>query len=144
IGFQQASGADPNEAADPEAERLVGTLPSNRVRDLFQWPSIRSVLLTPQGYKLPENPEQPVPVQIDLMPGLSPTRQRDLRFQALEKLGRIGLVEKVGYDHQGYVRVLGTIPVGELETTLKDLRTQPAGWLAPETPPALLPEPIRT
>ena len=49
IGFVRAPGADPTEAADPEAERLAGTLPSNRVRDLLKEPHVRTILLAPQG-----------------------------------------------------------------------------------------------
>jgi hypothetical protein len=143
IGFRRAPGEDLSEAANPEAERLTGTLPSNKVRDLLRWPNVRTVLLTPQGYRPPENPEQRVLVQIELASGLSPNRQRDLYFQALDHLNRLGFVEKVGFDNQGHTRVLGTIPAGELDLLLKNLRAQPAGWFAPETPPDLLPEPIR-
>src|SRR5215207_3394084 len=66
IGFQRVESDDPNEPADPNAERMAGSLPSARVADLLREPHVRSVLLTPAGHKLPENAEQRVLVQIRL------------------------------------------------------------------------------
>ncbi|HEY1379587.1 MAG TPA: hypothetical protein VGF55_22475, partial [Gemmataceae bacterium] len=144
IGFKRVESEDPNEPADPNAERLFGTLPSNRVADLLREPHLRTVLLTPAGYKLPENPEQRVLVQLKLAGGLSTARERDLYFQVLDKLVRLGFIEKVGYDHEGFTRVLGTIPASDVELLIRDLRLLPAGWLTPETPVDDLPEPIRS
>jgi hypothetical protein len=143
IGFKRIESSDPNEPADADAERMAGSLPSNRVAELLREPHIRTVLLMPSSYKLPENPEQRVLVQLKLADGLSLNRQRDLFFQSLDKLRQIGLVEKVGYDHEKFTRILGTIPAVEVETLLADLRVLPAGWLASQTPIEELPEPIR-
>src|SRR5205823_594770 len=71
------------------------------------------------------------------------SRQRDLANQARARLAGIGFVEKVGYDHQGNIRLLGTLPATEVQTLLGDLRDLPAGWLAPDVPRDQLPEPIR-
>ena len=38
--------------------------------------------------------------------------------------------EAVGYDHRRFTRVVGTIPAGQVETLLFDLREQPAGLVA--------------
>src|SRR5262249_7560297 len=133
-GFQREPAEDPNEAADPNAERLKGTLPSSKVRAVLQEPHVRTLLLTPQGYKLPAHPEQRVPVQLELSSNLSPARQTALALQTKERLAALGFVEKVGYDNRKNVRILGTIPAGEVETLLKDLRDTPGGWLAPDTP----------
>jgi hypothetical protein len=143
IGFKRTDMPDPNEPADADAERVAGTLPSNRVADLLREPHVKSVLLMPAGYKLPENPDQRVLVQLKLADHLSSTWQRDLFFQSLDKLRQIGLVEKVGYDHEGFTRILGTIPAADVELLVADLRALPAGWLAAQTPIDELPEPIR-
>jgi hypothetical protein len=143
IDFKRTDTPEPNEPADSDADRMSGTLPSNRVADLLREPHVKTILLRPAGYKLPENPEQRVLVQLKLADNFFPNRQRELFFQALNKLNRIGLIEKVGYDHEGFTRILGTIPAAEVETLLGDLRLQPAGWLTPHTPIAELPEPIR-
>lgn len=143
IGFQRTPTDDELEAADHSAERLSGTLPSNKARALLQSPLIRTVLLIPDGMKLPENADQRVLVQIELESRLSPSRQRELAQQARVRLAGLGFVEKVGYDHQNNVRLLGSVPAGEVESLLRDLRDLPAGWLAPDVPRADLPEPIR-
>jgi hypothetical protein len=143
IGFERGPSDHPHEAADPNAERLSGTLPSDRVRDLLKEPHIRTILLMPAGYKLPANVEQRVPVQIELESRLSGSWQRDLANQARQRLAGLGFVERVGYDHQGNKRLLGSLPASEVESLLRDLRDLPSGWFAPETPRTELPEPIR-
>ncbi len=143
IGFKRIESTDPNEPADADADRMAGTLPSNRVADLFREPHVKTVLLMPAGYKLPENPNQRALVQLKLADHLSLNRQRDLFFQTLDKLRQIGLIEKVGYDHAGFTRILGTIPAADVDLLLADLRTLPAGWLTPQMPIEDLPEPIR-
>ena len=74
---------------------------------------------------------------------MSARLQKELANQARARLAGVGFVEKVGYDHLGNTRLLGTIPAGEVETLLHDLRDLPAGWLAPDAPRDQLPEPIR-
>jgi hypothetical protein len=143
IGFERVPSDDPLEAADMTAERLRGTLPSDKVRDLLRETHIRTVLLVPAGMTPPENPEQRVLVQLELENRLSPRLQKELANQARARLAGIGFVEKVGYDHLGNTRLLGTIPAGEVETLLHDLRDLPAGWFAPDVPRDQLREPIR-
>ena len=82
-------------------------------------------------------------VQIDLASGIPLDRQRLFEEQSLAKLKDLGFKEKVGYDNRGHTRLLGTVPVEELETLLADLRAQPEGWLAPVTPTGELPQPLR-
>ena len=71
----------------------------------------------------------------------SPKRSRPcLRFLISAK--------RPGYDHHGYTgqpfaRLTGTIPASRLETLLKDLRAQPAGWFASRVPPQDEPAPMR-
>jgi hypothetical protein len=143
VGFKRIASDDPNEPIDADADRIYGTLPSKRLSELLLESHIRTVLLTPAGYKLPENPDQRVLVQIKLAEGLSPNRQRDLFFQTLDKLIRLGLVEKIGYDHEHFTRILGTLPAGDVDLLVRDLRFLPAGWLTSATPVYELPDPIR-
>jgi hypothetical protein len=142
LGFKREPGEE-DEPADPFADRLRGRLPSNRVDDFLREPHVRTVLLIPAGMKLPENVQQPVLVQIGLRK-IAPSRQQELAAQTRERLSAtLGFVPKTGFDHQGNTRLLGTMPAGKVTELLKDLRGQPAGPLAPETPVTDLPDPIR-
>jgi hypothetical protein len=143
IGFQRIPSDDPLEAADLTAERLSGTLPSDKLRDLMRETHIRTVLLVPAGMKLPENADQRVLVQLELENRMSARLRKELANQARARLAGIGFVEKVGYDHLDNTRLLGTLPSGEVETLLHDLRDLPAGWLSSDVPRDQLPEPIR-
>jgi hypothetical protein len=142
-GFRRTDTPESNEAVDPKADRMSGVIAANRVGDLLGEPHVKSILLMPNGYKLPDNPEQRVLVQIKLVETSSLSQQRALFYQALDKLRRMGLVDKVGYDQEDYSRILGSIPAGDVEDLLVDLRLQPLGWLTPQTPVESLPDPIR-
>jgi hypothetical protein len=143
-GFRRTDTPEPNEAVDADADRMSGLIAPNRVGDLLGEPHVKSILLMPAGYKLPDNPEQRVLVQIKLVETSSLNQQRALFYQALDKLRRMGLIDKVGYDQEDYSRILGTIPAGDVDDLLIDLRLQPLGWLSPQSPVESLPEPIRT
>lgn len=143
VGFQRQPSDDPNEPADTTAERLRGTLPSNKVEAVLREPHVRTLLLMPAGYQLPEDPDQRVLVSIQLYSNLSPARQKDLALQSKERLAALGFVTKVGFDNRKNTRLLGTVPASEVETLLKDLRDTPGGWLGPDVPRDELPDPIR-
>ena len=137
---------DPNQdidPADPYETRLRGTISSAHVRRLFDDPHVKALLLVPAGYQLPADPAAPVKVQLELMDGLPPQRQALFAAQVRDKLAQLGFREAVGYDNRGHTRVVGSIPSAEVETLLKDLRAQPAGWLAPAVPVRDLPTPLR-
>src|SRR5207237_82934 len=75
-------------------------------------------------------------------------RQHALAEQALLLLSTLGFHEAVGYDYHGltglpFTRLVGTIPAGEVNSLVKDIRRQSAGWLAPRFTPANLPLPIQ-
>src|SRR5262245_54421189 len=95
IGFRRAPGPE-DEPADPLADRLQGTLPSDRVRDFLLEPHIRTVLLIPSGLRLPDSPDGPVLVQIRLGK-VVPERQLDLFRQTIDRLASLGFVPKVGF-----------------------------------------------
>ncbi|HTK75976.1 MAG TPA: hypothetical protein VL371_12005 [Gemmataceae bacterium] len=143
IDFKREPGEE-DEPADLFADRLRGRLPSNKVEDFLRESHVRTVLLIPAGLKLPDNAQQPVLVQIGLRK-IAPSRQQELAAQTRDLLAaKLGFVPKVGFDHQSKTRLLGTIPAGRVTDLLKDLRGQPAGPLAPETPVTELPEPIHS
>jgi len=133
---------------DPTKNAITGILPSASVRPLLRYPDVGAMLLMPLDYKLPANAAMPVPVRLELASGFGLQRQRALADQTLLLLGQLGFHDAVGYDHHGlsgqaFTRLVGTIPAGEVETLLKDLRGQPAGWLAPRFAFADLPLPLR-
>ena len=56
--------------------------------------------------------------------------------------------EALGYDQRGYsgrpfTRLVGTIPVGHLQTLMRDLRYYPFGWFLPEIRLDRVPAPFR-
>lgn len=142
IGFTKNPGEE-NEAADAGMDRMTGTISSLNAPKLLEGPHVRSLLLMPPDFKAPEEADQPVKVQLTLASGLPLDRQLALFDQVGEKLRLLGFREAVAYDHRKFTRVVGTIPAGELDTLLKDLRWEPSGWLAPVQPPGTLPSPLR-
>jgi hypothetical protein len=133
LGFRR----DPEEAAaENEAEnvahtRLRGTIPARQARRLLDERHIRTVLLIPHGAKLPEDKSQPVRVELELYPGLSPEGQRLLHEQTFEVLAGLQFRGAVGYDSRGYTRLVGALPFNRVEALLSDLRQQPAGAKQP-------------
>lgn len=143
LGFKREPGEE-DEPANLFADRLRGRLPSNKVEEFLREPHVRTLLLVPAGMKLPDNAQQPVLVQIGLRK-IAASRQQELAAQTRDLLvSKLGFVPKTGFDHQGNTRLLGTIPSGKVNELLNDLRGQPAGPLAPETPVTNLPEPIHS
>ncbi len=133
---------------DRSKNRMEGLIASSKALALLANSSVASVLLVPNEWKLPEALDAPVNVRLELAGGLTPDRQRELAEQSLLLLGSVGFkkapaVDTRGYTGRFYTRLTGTIPLGKLETLLKDLRTQPGGWLAPLVPLAELPSPLR-
>lgn len=137
LGFTYTPESD-TDREDPNKNYLTGTIPSANAGKILRQPSIESVLLMPPGYKLPAKDSEMVKVRIKLAGGLPPDRQRVLSDQVVALLEDLGFQEAIAYDHRGFTRLVGTIPAGRVETLLKDLRTQPEGWLAPAEKPAAL------
>jgi hypothetical protein len=141
IGFKKDPGPD-TEAEDPEQTRMTGTITSAKVRKILADPHVKSLLLIPAGYKLPVEPDKPVKVELELASQLVPERRRQLADQVRPFLEELGFEEAVGYDHRQHTRLKGTIPAGNLDLLLQDLRWQSGGWLAPRVPVAELPAPV--
>jgi hypothetical protein len=134
---------------DRSKNRMKGFIVPDKILRILDSPSIASVRIVPDDVKLDEAPpEQPVFVRIELASGLATDRQRELFEQVRAMLGLQQFKEAVGYDHRGYSgrpfsRLVGTVPYGQLDNLLKDLRTQPGGWLAPVMPLSEVPVPLR-
>jgi hypothetical protein len=140
LGFRRDPNEEPppDEAIDVRLTRLRGTVPAANARGLLLDRHVRAILLLPAGSKLPEDANQPVRVDIQLTRGLPPDRQRLLHAQTVEALGALKFVEAVGYDERGYTRILGTLPTGQLDLALSDLRENPAAKNLP-APFAIMP-----
>jgi hypothetical protein len=128
---------------DPNETRMSGVIPSENARKLFADSHVKSLLLIPTDYKVPEDGTAPVKVQLEIAGGLPLDRQRVFVDQVRAKLAQLGFQETIGYDHRGQTRLVGWIPAWELETLLKDLRWEPSGWLAPREPVTELASPLR-
>src|SRR5438132_3296689 len=142
IGFHKDLGAD-NEGEDPDQTRMSGTIASADALKILNAPHVQAILLAPVGYERPAEADQPVKVQLRLKPGLPLDRQRLLADQVRGLLRELGFHEAVGYDNYDQTRLVGTIPAGDLDMLLEDLRWQASGWLVPPVPVADLPSPLR-
>src|SRR5262249_28073160 len=78
-----------------------------------------------------------------LVSGLSAAKQLQLSRQSLPRLEALGFREAIGYDHRGFTWLVGTVPAGQLNELLKDLRELPSGWLVPRDPIPTLEAPLK-
>src|SRR5579862_2082519 len=130
IGFK----IDPHpeeDADDPTAERLSGTIVAVNARKLLGDRHVRSLLLIPKDAKAAADAKAPIRVQLELTAKLGLERQRVFWEQTRSVLEKLGYRDGVAYDHRGYTRLVGSIPVEKLETLLVDVRRQPAGAALP-------------
>ncbi len=140
-GFKKADGSE-ELAEDPAATILPGTVSAAAAHGLLGEQHVRSVLLMPAGYQIPDG-DQPVKIQIELDSGRELHRQRLLADQTKVLLATQGFREAVGYDNRGHTLLQGTIPAASLVRLLDDLRLQ-TGWLAPSPALEEMPEPIHS
>lgn len=141
LGFKE-DNANEDEAEDPSESRMSGVISAANARRLLFEPHVKEILLIPQGYKLPEDANGWVHVQLELISGLG-SRQPALAEQVRQRVRAIGFRENVGYDNRGHTRLLGWVPGRLLDDLLIDLRTQPGGWLTPDVPYVQTPAPLR-
>lgn len=142
LGFKKDPGPE-NEAEDWNQTRMSGTIPSAPARRILADPRIKAILLIPSAFEVPAEADAPVKVQLQLRGGLPLDRQQALAAQLRTRLGDLGFREGIGYDNRGHTRLVGTIPAGQLDLLLEDLRWQSTGWLVPQVPVAGLPLPLR-
>jgi hypothetical protein len=122
-GFQRDTEEEvaEDEAADPTRTRLRGTISDKNLPRLLQQRHVRSVLLIPKDSKLPEKAAR-VRVDLQLLPGLTLVRQRQLARQVAAVLAKRGFQEAVMYDDRGGTRLLGSFPADGVEVLLNDWR----------------------
>ncbi|HJZ53644.1 MAG TPA: hypothetical protein VKE74_01725, partial [Gemmataceae bacterium] len=128
---------------DPTAERFTGTMPSATVLDTLIDPRVQTILFAPAGYQYPDAVDKPVSVRIGITTGFLPADQQRFHGQVVGRLTLLGFREAIGYDTRGHTWIRGQIPYGNLGRLLKDLRREPSGWFLSDSPPELLPPPIR-
>ncbi len=142
LGFQHDADIT-DEAENPLHDRISGRIAGGKVRDLFLAAPVRSLLLYPSGYRLPQDLNTPVKVRLELASGRPLDSQHILYDQVRDQLGGLGYREPVLYDHRGYTRLVGTVPAGNVPDLFKDLRNRPDGWFAPLLARKSLPSPLR-
>jgi hypothetical protein len=133
VGFQRLADEDvpENEAEDVNATLLRGTVPSDRLAQLLAERHVRAVRAVPKGQELPKDKETRVRVDLTLADGLPPERQRVFAQQVRQVLASLQYLDGVGYDERGFTRLLGSMPAGQLDALLSDLRRTPAGAKQP-------------
>ncbi len=143
VGLKFDPGPD-EDREDSTKNILTGTIAPAKAQKLLGNPSVAAVLLLPAKYVVPARPTDPVKVRVQLVSGFPLHRQRILSDQTATLLEDLGFQEAIAYDHKDFTRLVGWIPAGSLPALLKDIRTQPSGWLAPAIPLKVLPAPLKT
>ncbi|HQR43511.1 MAG TPA: hypothetical protein PLX97_12520, partial [Gemmatales bacterium] len=116
VGFQAAPGRPREELY---GDSLAGTLPASGISTLRLERFLRTAILIPTGYQLPNDAEKTVLVRLELAV-TGPDRQLELFDKAREQLKPLGLIDNEGYDHQNFTRILGRLPVPALDMLLKE------------------------
>ena len=132
-----------DEPEDSRYDRMIGTIPADKARLLLGERHVEVVQLLPKGVKPPADANAPVRVDVQLASGFPPDRQRLLPGQVKAAIADLKFQEAVGYDRRGFTRLLGTVPAGQLDALLSDVRKRPG---APKAPPLQSPHlfwPIR-
>src|SRR5262249_39096713 len=119
-GFERDPDEDvsPDEPDNPRATRMRGTVPARGVPKLLAQRHVQALLISPRGAKMPAKGSR-VRVEMTLSSGFAPGSQRDLHEQTARGLAKAArFVEAVGYDHRGFTRLLGSVPVDNLKGLL--------------------------
>jgi hypothetical protein len=155
IGFEFEPKLKPfpnSDYEDPSKNSLAGFIAWDRALRCLADPSVASLLLIPANFQVPEDPAQPVRVRLELASGFPAARQLVLANQVKALLTQLGFQESVGYDRRGYTgkpftRIVGSIPAGNLNTLLNDLRIDsgtlpaPVNQVVPIVVTEVLPQP---
>jgi hypothetical protein len=129
IGFARDPNEDvpENEAEDANASLLRGTVPSGKLTALLAQRHVRAVRALPKGQELPKDKAARVRVDLTLAEGLPMDRQRAFAQQVRQVLASFQYIDGVGYDTRCFTRLLGSMPAGQVDALLNDLRRTPAG-----------------
>ncbi len=146
LGFDDARKNEPDydlDILDPTSERFSGTIPGTRVLEVLDHVRVQNILFVPDGFVIPVEGDKPVAVKLGLRGGYLPQAQQQLHEQTVAHLARLGFVEALGYDTQGYTLIRGAIQAKSVELLVTDVRTQPGGWFLPKLRTKELPVPLK-
>jgi hypothetical protein len=114
------------EADDTTAVRMRGTIPAKGVAKLSAHRFVRALLLEPVGSTRPDKGAR-VRVDLKLATGFAMDQRQKLSRQTANVLTKnAGFIEAVGYDHREQSRLLGSVPVENLDLLVEDIRKLPA------------------
>src|SRR5262249_44255486 len=85
VGFQR-NARPAEEPEDPDNDRLYGIIAPENARKLLLHPNVKTILLSPRGWKPPAEPDKRVKVILELATGLPKDRQHVLSDQVLQQL----------------------------------------------------------
>ena len=131
VGFARADAPEETEPEDVRNLPFNGSMASPKVRLLFAERHVQVLRLMPQGSKLPDDKAALLRVHLELPSGFGTERQMLLTEQVRRVLNEIGFKEGAIYDHRDYTRLVGALPIGQLDTVLNDLRKHPMGATLP-------------
>ena len=114
-----------DETEDSRYDRMIGTIPADEAHLLLGERHVEVIQLLPKGVKPPADANAPVRVDMQLASGFPPDRQRLLPGQVKAAIADLKFQEAVGYDRRGFTRLLGTVPAGQLDALLSDVRKRP-------------------
>ena len=140
-GFVRTDEPDETEPEDPRNLPFNGTIASAKARNLLAERHIQALRLMPQGTNLGADKAAVVRVTLELPAGYGTERQMLLSDQVRTVLKEIGFKEGAIYNHHGFTRLVGAMPVGQIDVVLNDLRKHPAGATLP--PPFSNGPPVR-
>jgi hypothetical protein len=110
------------EAEDIGHTTLRGTVPGARAHELIGESHVETVFLLPHGAKLPPEKKDRVRVDLELSTGRTPERQKLFYQQTREVLAKLDFRAAAGYDHRGFTRLVGSMPIDKLDNLKQDLR----------------------
>ena len=121
---------------------LEGMIDAKKAMLLLDHPVVQTILLipfAPEEFKLPDGPDDPVMVRLELGGNLPADRQRELANQTRVLLREFGFKEPAGYDKSpattgGPTRVSPARFRANLNLLQRDLRNHPAGWVGSVIP----------
>jgi hypothetical protein len=116
IGFKKEPGWENEELY---GDTLMGTTPAATTHRLHDDSHVLTGLLVPAGYDLPADADKAVLVRMKLTSRFGFKRQSELFAKTVKALTGLKFQEAVGYEHLDGQRLMGWLPVGQLDPILK-------------------------
>lgn len=115
-GFKKNPGLEGEELF---GEEMTGTIPSGGIPALLRDPYLRTAILTPTMFERSGEGNAPVLVRLYLSSILGPGRQAQVADLARQMLKPLEFQEAPGHDHEHHRRLLGHMPMSQLDQLLK-------------------------